>query len=97
LFPVITSRLKGTYLRIVDLTLNFITANKNIEILLEELKYVRDQCIKVIFSFSYSELIKQILHLWLQKQMRVVNMDVFVAENDDHHIAKIQEIINWQN
>ena len=68
--------------------------NKNIKILLEEFKYARDHFIKELLSFSNSELIKQTLQPRLQKQMRVVDMAFFVAEQDDHHIAKMWEIIN---
>lgn len=33
------------------------------------------------------------LHPRLQKQMRVVDMALFVAEHDDHHLASINEIL----
>ena len=151
LFPVIISRLKGVYPRIVDLTqncsdkilslqinnkwsvkqqighltdleelhmarindfknnANILSAwdgtnkktfeadhnNKNIKILLEEFKTVREHFIKVLLSFSDHELIKTALHPRLQKQMRIVDMAFFVAEHDDHHITKMWEIINW--
>ena len=151
LFPVIISRLKGAYPRIVDLTQNcsdqilshqinnkwsikqqighlsdleelhtarindfknnakILSAwdgtnkktfeadhnNKSIKILLEEFKSVRDHFIQELLTFSASELIKTSLHPRLQKQMRIVDMAFFVAEHDDHHIAKMWEIIVW--
>ncbi len=150
LFPVIISRLKGLYPRIVDLTQNcsehilslqinnkwsikqqighlsdleelhtarlidfknnatILSAwdgtnkktfnadhnNKNIIKVLEEFKLVRDNFIDQLLTFSENELIKTSLHPRLQKQMRVVDMAFFVAEHDDHHIAKMWEIID---
>ena len=153
MFPIIISRLKGAYPRILDLTQNIsdqtlsqqinnkwsikqqighltdleelhsariidfknnatilrawdgtnkktFEANhnqKNINKLLEEFKSVREHFINELLSFSDSELIKTALHPRLQKQMRIVDMAFFVAEHDDHHIAKMWEIINGRN
>ncbi|MBC8047463.1 MAG: DinB family protein [Fimbriimonadaceae bacterium] len=65
---------------------------KNIDDILNELHVVRKEFISKLLKFSDDDLIKTSLHPRLQKQMRVIDMAYFVAEHDDHHIAKIFEL-----
>ncbi|MFN0276029.1 MAG: DinB family protein [Chitinophagales bacterium] len=65
---------------------------KNISILLREFNNVRNHFVTELEKFSDPELIKTSIHPRLQKPMRVVDMAFFVAEHDDHHIAKMMEL-----
>lgn len=45
-------------------------------------------------SFSDNELINTAMHPRLEVKMRIVDLAYFIAEHDDHHIAKIITILN---
>lgn len=66
--------------------------SKNINALLEVFYLARTHFINELEKFSDDELIKTSLHPRLQKPMRIVDVAFFVAEHDDHHIAKMLSI-----
>ncbi|MFI5171694.1 MAG: DinB family protein [Chitinophagales bacterium] len=66
--------------------------SRNIQDLLSEFSTARESFVADLLKFKDDELIKTALHPRIQKQMRVVDMAFFVAEHDDHHIAKMWEI-----
>lgn len=63
--------------------------SKTIVDLLNEFNKLREYFITDLLKFSEVELSRTSLHPRLKKQMRVVDMSFFVAEHDDHHIAKM--------
>jgi uncharacterized damage-inducible protein DinB len=65
---------------------------KSIDALLDDFYNVRSEFIDALLSFNDAELIRTAIHPRLNIPMRVVDMAFFVAEHDDHHIAKIIEI-----
>ena len=65
---------------------------KTIDAILKEFYNVRSEFIDALLTFNDAELIRTALHPRLNTPMRVVDMAFFVAEHDDHHIAKIIEI-----
>ncbi len=66
--------------------------NKNITMLLDELRIVRNEFLDALNQFSEAELSHSALHPRLNTQMRIVDMAYFVAEHDDHHVAGIFQL-----
>jgi len=62
--------------------------------LLSEFKRVRNILLFDLTSFSDKELINTAMHPRLEVKMRIVDLAYFIAEHDDHHIAKIITILN---
>lgn len=62
--------------------------------LLSEFKRVRNILLFDLTSFSDKELIHTAMHPRLEVKMRIVDLAYFIAEHDDHHIAKIITILN---
>ena len=72
------------------------TANHNkvaIEDLLNRFKQIRQQTVKRLEGLTEEETIKSALHPRLKTPMRTIDLFTFVAEHDDHHLARITEII----
>lgn len=65
---------------------------KTIDALLKAFYDVRSEFIDALLTFNDAELIRTAIHPRLNIPMRVVDMAFFVAEHDDHHIAKIIDI-----
>jgi uncharacterized damage-inducible protein DinB len=73
------------------------TANHNqaaLEDLINGFKQIRQQTIKQLKELSEEEIFKSALHPRLKTPMRTIDLFIFVAEHDDHHLARITEIIN---
>jgi uncharacterized damage-inducible protein DinB len=66
---------------------------KNIERLLEQFSTARNQLIEKVKNIDEAGVSSTALHPRLQKPMRLVDSLFFVAEHDDHHLAKIRELI----
>lgn len=62
--------------------------------LLSEFRRVRNMLLFDLTSFSDNELNNTAMHPRLEVKMRIVDLAYFIAEHDDHHIAKIITILN---
>ncbi len=84
-------------LRVADLTNQRThTANHNakaIEILLQRLRGQRMEFVNRLMNLSDEHLTHTALHPRLRTPMRIVDLAYFIAEHDDHHLAKIREIL----
>ena len=67
--------------------------NKTMEELLQQFSIARKKLISKVENMDESEAGIIALHPRLQKPMRLIDSLFFVAEHDDHHLAKIREII----
>jgi uncharacterized damage-inducible protein DinB len=88
---------KEEYLRATDLA-NKKTdeANHNarsVKDLLQEFRSIRKNTISRIDKLSIDQIYLTALHPRLKTPMRLMDHFLFVAEHDDHHLVKIQEII----
>ena len=61
--------------------------------LLSKFRTLRSQTIDQLSALSESDVYKSALHPRLKTPMRVMDLFYFVAEHDDHHTARIQEIL----
>lgn len=52
----------------------------------------RARLVAAVERFEAPQLARTALHPRLQQPMRVVDLALFVAEHDDHHLARIQEL-----
>ncbi|MFC2103261.1 DinB family protein [Bacteroidota bacterium] len=66
--------------------------NKSIDVLLAEFKNVRTDILNRLKELSEEEVYKYSLHPRLKTPMRIMDLFLFVAEHDDHHLARITEI-----
>jgi hypothetical protein len=70
-------------------------ANHNansIENILKMFREARNKFIQKLESFDETTLARTAIHPRLKQKMRVVDMAYFVAEHDDHHLARMREI-----
>ena len=69
--------------------------------LLSEFRKIREQTIKTLQSINEETVFKSALHPRLRTPMRTMDLFLFVAEHDDHHLARITELIKikkeWTN
>ena len=75
-------------------------ANHNavtIEKLLSDFRQIRNQTINLIENLNEEQIFRSALHPRLKKPMRTMDSFLFVAEHDDHHLAKITELIKIIN
>lgn len=63
--------------------------NADMATLLEEFTAARGDLVSAFWSLSAAELQRTSLHPRLETPMLVVDLAYFVAEHDDHHLAKI--------
>ncbi len=86
-----------TELRPADLlNSKIVLANHNdtpIEILLAEFKKIRNETITALKLITEEAVFKAALHPRLKMPMRTMDLFVFVAEHDDHHLVRITELI----
>jgi uncharacterized damage-inducible protein DinB len=66
--------------------------DKNIDDLLKEFSEIRSITMAKLEILSEKEIYKHALHPRLKTQMRMMDLFLFVAEHDDHHLARITEI-----
>jgi uncharacterized damage-inducible protein DinB len=66
--------------------------NKPVEELLESFRKARMQTLEMVNELSEEEIFKSALHPRLQIPMRTMDNFLFVAEHDDHHLARITEL-----
>ena len=61
--------------------------------LLAEFRKKREQTIKTLQSINDETVFKSALHPRLKTPMRTIDLFLFVAEHDDHHLARITELL----
>lgn len=61
--------------------------------LLSEFKKIREQTIKTLQSIKEETVFKSALHPRLKTPMRTMDLFLFVSEHDDHHLARISELL----
>src|SRR5437763_16769918 len=88
-------------LRAADLTnRKTYEANHNdaaLEDLLARFRAARLRFVRRLEALSEEEVAASALHPRLRQQMRVIDMALFVAEHDDHHLATITELSNYSD
>jgi len=87
----------STELRPTDLT-NRKTSDANhnalpIETLLRRFREVRKQTIHLLSHLTEEQILMSSLHSRLKTPMRTMDLFLFVAEHDDHHLARITELV----
>ena len=65
---------------------------KSIELLLEEFSMIRNETLKMLEPLTEEQIFSSALHPRLQTPMRTMDNFLFVAEHDDHHLARITEL-----
>lgn len=66
--------------------------SSRIEEVLSTFRKSREETIQLIENFDEKMIFKSALHPRLKTKMRVLDLFIFVAEHDDHHLAAITEI-----
>lgn len=89
------------YLRSADLEnkkTDFAQHNKtDINDLLLQFQELRKITLNKLTELKEQDIYKTALHPRLEKPMRTMDLFLFVAEHDDHHLARITEIKTTQN
>jgi len=67
------------------------------EELLQGFRDIRTKTIKLIEGITDEQVFKTSLHPRLKTPMRTMDLFLFVAEHDDHHLARITEIMQILN
>jgi uncharacterized damage-inducible protein DinB len=66
--------------------------SKPIEKLLSDFREIRERTIALIENLDEETIFKSALHPRLKTPMRTMDLFLFVAEHDDHHLARISEL-----
>jgi len=66
---------------------------QSIEKLLSDFRAVRELTIALIENLDEETIFKSALHPRLKTPMRTMDLFLFVAEHDDHHLARITELV----
>ncbi|MBC7933452.1 MAG: DinB family protein [Rubrivivax sp.] len=64
----------------------------HVEDLLAQFRAARASFVRRLEEFTEDEIALSALHSRLNQQMRVIDLALFVAEHDDHHLATITEL-----
>jgi uncharacterized damage-inducible protein DinB len=64
-----------------------------IEELLHSFRQIRNRTIDMIKNLDEEQIFKSALHPRLKTPMRTMDHFLFVAEHDDHHLARITELV----
>ena len=64
----------------------------SIELILDQFRTSRNQLIEALDALSDTEILMSANHPRLDQPMRIMDLCLFVAEHDDHHLAKITEL-----
>ena len=67
--------------------------NTPVKELLLTFRKLRLQTIAIIENLNDAAFLKSSFHPRLKKPMRIVDLFLFVAEHDDHHLARISELV----
>ncbi len=71
-------------------------ANHNatpIEILLTSFRTSREHLVNRFDAFQGEDVVQSALHPRLDQEMRIIDLAFFIAEHDDHHLARTTELI----
>ncbi len=68
-----------------------------IEVLLGNFRQIRKKTIQLLENLDEQDIPKFALHPRLKTPMRVSDLFLFVAEHDDHHLARITELVKIIN
>ncbi|MBE7170180.1 MAG: DinB family protein [Williamsia sp.] len=68
-----------------------------IEQLLSSFRQVRNQTLHLLENVTTEQVFKSALHPRLKTPMRTMDLFLFVAEHDDHHLARITELVRLIN
>ncbi len=68
---------------------------KSIDTLIEHFYNTRNQTVAILNTLDETTIFKSALHPRLKTPMRTVDLFLFVAEHDDHHLARITELSGW--
>ena len=71
-------------------------ANHNavpLEKLLSDFRQIRTETIKLLEDITEEQVFMSALHPRLKTPMRTMDLFLFVAEHDDHHLARITELV----
>ena len=63
--------------------------------LLQEFRAIRAQTVAQLKTLDEATISKTALHPRLKTPMRIIDLFIFVAEHDDHHLARITELSVW--
>jgi len=66
---------------------------QSIEKLLSDFRVIRERTISLIENLDEETIFKSALHPRLKTPMRTMDLFLFVAEHDDHHLARITELV----
>lgn len=66
---------------------------KSLQKLLSDFRKIRNQTLKALQSIDEETVFKSALHPRLKTPMRTMDLFLFVAEHDDHHLARITALI----
>ena len=66
--------------------------SKNIDVLLKEFSKIRERTVTMLEAVKEEEVFKYALHPRLKTPMRIMDLFLFTAEHDDHHLARITAI-----
>lgn len=64
----------------------------SLEILLQRFREIRTKTISLLHPLSEEQVFQSALHPRLKTPMRTMDLFLFVAEHDDHHLARITEL-----
>jgi len=64
-----------------------------IEKLLSDFRVIRERTISLIENLDEETIFKSALHPRLKTPMRTMDLFLFVAEHDDHHLARVTELV----
>ena len=65
---------------------------REVKHLLQDFRRERRRFVERLESFSADQLSRSAVHPRLRQPMRVIDMAFFVAEHDDHHLARMTEL-----
>ncbi len=65
---------------------------KSLEELLDSFREIRAQTVSVLEKLDEETIFKSALHPRLKTPMRTMDLFLFVAEHDDHHLTRITEL-----
>jgi len=66
---------------------------KSLEELLSGFRQIRAQTVSMLEKIDEQTIFKSALHPRLKTPMRTMDLFLFVAEHDDHHLARITELL----
>jgi len=67
--------------------------DKPLDMLLHNFRQIRAQTVAVLESLDEQTIFRSALHPRLKTPMRTMDLFLFVAEHDDHHLARITELM----